>query len=158
MLKKISVICLVLLMGIGSVVLAEERQGTNTGKFTLTSSEFKNNAMMSPSCSGRGANKSPALQWSNAPEGTVSFSLYCIDNDPPANGYIHWDIANIPGSYTELPKGIPAEKKWKDGIVQRTTWCGPFPPNGVHHYNFVLEAKDATGKTLATAKLVGLSD
>lgn len=158
MLKKISIFCLVILLGCSGMVFAAEKQGLSDVKFTLSSSAFKNNTMMPPYCSSRGGNKSPALQWSNVPEGTVSFSLYCVDNDLPANGYIHWDITNIPGFYTALPKGIPAEKNWQDGIVQKTTWCGPFPPNGVHHYNFVLEAKDAKGKTLATAKLIGLSD
>ena len=126
--------------------------------FVLTSPAFKNGGLMPFHFRNQSGNKSPALKWENVPVGTASFSITCIDYDPPANGYTHWDISNIPANYKELPEGIPSVKNWKDGIMQRTPWIGPYPPNGVHSYHFEILAKDANGKTLAKAKLTGRSD
>lgn len=126
--------------------------------FVLTSSAFKDGGMMPYRYLYRGENKSPALKWDNVPAGTANFSITCIDYDPPANGYAHWQISNIPANYKGLPEGIPSVKKWNDGIVQKTAWIGPYPPNGVHSYHFVILAHDINGKTLAQAKLIGRSD
>lgn len=126
--------------------------------FVLTSPAFKNGGMMPYRFRYHADNKSPSLQWENVPVGTVSFSITCIDYDPPANGYTHWDISNIPANYRELPEGIPSVKNWKDGVLQKTPWIGPYPPNGVHSYHFEILAKDANRKTLAKAKLIGRSD
>jgi Raf kinase inhibitor-like YbhB/YbcL family protein len=57
-------------------------------------------------------NKSPALEWHNAPPGTVSFGLIMYDASvtlPPSEGggnFIHWVIFNIPASTRALPEGI----------------------------------------------------
>jgi len=149
---------LIMLLATGQTIAAEANLAGIPEPFILMSPAFKNNGMMPYRYHNRGDNKSPALKWNNAPEGTVSFSITCIDYDPPANGYVHWDISNIPANYKELPEGIPSVNKWNDGIVQRTPWIGPYPPNGVHNYHFVILAKDINGKTLAKAKLIGCSD
>ena len=159
--KKILLFILILLIMctlVGQVFALDDNSASTQDRFTLTSPAFKDNGMMPFRYNNRGANKSPALKWTNAPEGTSTFSITCIDYDPPANGYVHWDIRNIPASYSELPEGIPETKKWKDGIIQQNTWTGPYPPNGVHRYHFVIEAKDVNGKTLAKAELIGRSD
>lgn len=156
--RKTNLLLMIMFLLTGSVFAAEGEPADNQQVFTLKSPEFKEGEMMPRHCRHYSGDRSPALQWSNAPAGTVSFSITCIDYDPPANGYIHWDIRNIPSNYSELPAGVPNEKKWRDGITQERPWIGPYPPNGVHHYHFVIEAKDATGKALAKAKLVGLSD
>lgn len=142
----------------GVAFAAEDKPAGTQEQFILASPAFKDGQMMPFRYHNNGANKSPSLTWKNAPEGTSRFSITCIDYDPPANGYVHWDISNIPAAYSELPEGVPSDKKWKDGIIQKTPWIGPYPPNGVHRYHFVIEAKDINGKTLATAKLIGRSD
>lgn len=158
--KKLVVFFMLLTMSMlaGQSFAIDDKQTSTNEKFTLTSPAFKDGERMPYRYNGRGPNKSPALKWQNVPEGTVNFSITCIDYDPPANGYVHWDIKNIPATYTDLPEGIPSEKKWKDGIIQNTTWTGPYPPNGMHSYHFVIQAKDANGKTLAKAELIGRSD
>ena len=88
-----------------------------TAPFTLTSPSFKNNAYVSSAVGlgCRGEDKSPALQWENPPAGTKKFSILFEDNTV---NWIHWDISNIPASYTGLPAKIPPVKVWNDGIRQ----------------------------------------
>lgn len=156
--RKTNLLLMIMFLLTGSVFAAEGEPTDNQQAFSLKSNEFKEGEMMPRHCRHYSGDRSPALQWSNAPAGTVSFSITCIDYDPPANGYVHWDIRNIPSHYSELPAGVPNDKKWRDDITQERPWIGPYPPNGVHHYQFVITAKDAAGKILAKAKLVGLSD
>ena len=73
-------------------------------------------------------NLNPALAWGEAPEGTKSFVLFCIDDDVPtvfdgrdAGGhlpamqlrrrFVHWVQANIPVSVTSVAEGELANDK-----------------------------------------------
>jgi Raf kinase inhibitor-like YbhB/YbcL family protein len=73
---------------------------------------------------GKGKNLSPHLLWGNAPEGTKTFALLCVDIDVPTDftyankagvfieatqerkNFIHWMVGNIPQNINELPKGF----------------------------------------------------
>lgn len=95
-----------------------------------------------------GANLSPALAWSGAPEGTQSFVLTAFDPDAPTgSGLWHWVVVNIPADATGLDQGaspaaLPA------GAVETRTDFGPpgfggaCPPEGAkpHRYIFTLYA------------------
>lgn len=97
-------------------------------------------------CSG--ANLSPALAWSGAPEGTKSYILTLFDPDAPTgSGWWHWTVANLPADSTGLaagasPGGLPA------GAVEGRTdfgapgFGGACPPEGAgaHRYVFTLYA------------------
>lgn len=68
-------------------------------------------------------NRNPQLSWSDAPEGTRSFVLLCIDPDAPSRPddvnqegrtvpadlpraqFVHWAMVNIPHSVTSLSEG-----------------------------------------------------
>ena len=131
--------------------------------FTLSSPMFKNNAYVSSGlglgCRGQG--KSPALTWVNPPAGTKTFAIIFQDLDV---SWLHWDISNIPASYTGLPENIPSVKVWNDGIKQGANsfrsigYGGPCPPNGTHRYEFEIRALDENNKVLKKAKLVISSD
>lgn len=78
------------------------------------------------------SNRSPHLAWRDAPAGTRSFVLACIDIDVPSRGddvnqpgrtvpadlprveFAHWLMANIPSDCTELAAG-----SCSDGITAR---------------------------------------
>lgn len=60
---------------------------------------------------------SPAIQWSGAPAGTMSFALIMHDVDTPID-FLHWAILNIPGSATGLPEHVPDKARLDDGSVQ----------------------------------------
>ena len=65
---------------------------------------------------------SPALGWSNVPEGTASFVLIAHDADAAiGNGtddILHWMLWNIPASATSLPEGVPRGAQLPDGTRQ----------------------------------------
>jgi Raf kinase inhibitor-like YbhB/YbcL family protein len=101
-----------------------------------------------------GRDRSPALSWSNVPDGVTSFALIVHDLDAAiGNGtddLLHWMVWNIPGADTGLPAGVPQGPTRPDGSRQIGA-SGPYyrgpaaPASGpAHHYVFELYALDAT--------------
>lgn len=92
-----------------------------------------------------GDNTSPALSWSDGPEGTRSYAVTCWDPDAPTTvGFTHWLVFDIPPSVRSLPAG---EKP--PGVVGHTDWGengwgGMAPPEGddPHRYIFTVYALD----------------
>ncbi len=93
-----------------------------------------------------GANKSPQLGWSDAPQGTKSFALTCFDPDAPTgSGFWHWVVVNIAPDVRELPldAGDPASGKLPRGALQVRTdfgkpgYGGPCPPQGDHPHRYL---------------------
>jgi Raf kinase inhibitor-like YbhB/YbcL family protein len=100
-----------------------------------------------------GANESPALAWKNAPPGTKSFALTMFDPyRPPASGWWHWVVYDIPATTTELPRkagdpgsaGMPAgaHQVKPDGEAPEAHYYGPCPDEGdpPHHYTITVYA------------------
>lgn len=116
-----------------------------------------------------GQNVSPALQWSNAPEGTKSFAVTVYDPDAPTgSGWWHWVVFNLPASATSLPQGagIPKGEQLPAGAIQGRTdfgqpgYGGPCPPEGdkPHRYQFTVHALSTEKLPLdenASAAMVG---
>lgn len=113
-----------------------------------------------------GANQSPALAWSGAPEGTQSFVLTLYDPDAPTgSGWWHWVVYNIPPDATELPAGAGSGQGLPEGAQQGRTdfgttgYGGPCPPEGsTHRYVFKLTALKVPQLEVpadATAALIG---
>jgi len=105
-------------------------------------------------------NLSPALAWTNVPEGTVSLALvmwdqmnYAYPDMPDTAVFTHWVIYNIPVSATGLAEGQPAEPVLADGSLQGLNnypspydigYGGPCPGAETHLYVFTLYALDTT--------------
>ena len=91
---------------------------------------------------GFGGNRNPHLAWDEAPAGTRSFALLCIDADAPTDAslagkegveipvehprgdFVHWVVADIAPSMREIAAG-----SCSDGVVARGKQ-GPAGPAG----------------------------
>jgi Raf kinase inhibitor-like YbhB/YbcL family protein len=116
---------------------------------TLTSPAFAAGGGIPTKYTGDAEDVSPAMAWSNVPDGTKSFALVCHDPDAPLitpgqYGFVHWVLYGIPGSVTELPEGVG---DYVQGVNNfgNAGYGGPAPPpgHGTHHYFFWLLALDS---------------
>ena len=113
----------------------------------LISTAFSDGAAIPRRFTCDGEDVSPALQWSGAPEQTLSFVLLCDDPDAPAGVWRHWAVYDIPGDQAGLAEGAGkpgAGQNFKQARndFDRFDYGGPCPPHrhGVHHYHFRLFA------------------
>ena len=123
--------------------------GFALSELKLTSSAFEPGGDIPARYTGEDADVSPALAWTNVPDGTRSFALICHDPDAPlvkpgAYGFVHWVLYGIPGSVSELAEGV---SDYVQGVNDfgNAGYGGPMPPpgHGTHHYFFWLLALDA---------------
>jgi len=100
-----------------------------------------------------GEDRSPALEWSDAPEGTRSFALTVYDPDAPTgSGFWHWAVHDLPAGLASLPAnaGDPDAGLLPEGAVtlpnelrlERFLGAAPPPGHGEHRYFFTLTALD----------------
>jgi Raf kinase inhibitor-like YbhB/YbcL family protein len=153
--------------------------GAAQAQMNLSSSAIASGTAIADDYACTGADRSPALTWSNAPQATKTFALVVADPDAPGGTFIHWVAYNIPASVSSLPAGVPQSAEisggGKNGInsFDHVGYNGPCPPSGkTHHYHFRLYALDTTiapgdkadaeavqsamkGHVLATAEIVG---
>jgi Raf kinase inhibitor-like YbhB/YbcL family protein len=115
----------------------------------LTSSAFEPGGPIPARYTGEAEDVSPALAWSDVPEGTKSFALICHDPDAPlvkpgTYGFVHWVLYGIPGTAMELPEDVADYVKGVNDFGN-AGYRGPMPPpgHGTHHYFFWLLALDS---------------
>ena len=109
----------------------------------LTSTAFENGGSIPLKHTGEGEDSSPALSWSDAPEGTRAFAVICHDPDAPlvtpagTYGFVHWVLYNIPGSTTGLAESDTGFTNGKNDFGNES-YGGPMPPNGhgIHQYYY----------------------
>jgi len=160
--------------------------------FTLSSPEFADGDTLATSArsgiaGAGGDDRSPALAWSDAPEGTKSYALTVYDPDAPTgSGFWHWAVYNIPADVTSLDgdAGNPDAGFLPDGAItvanefRLERYLGAAPPSGhgEHRYFFTVTALDVEsldipdgstpavlgfnflGHVLGRAQLVGVSE
>jgi Raf kinase inhibitor-like YbhB/YbcL family protein len=117
---------------------------------TVTSNAFQNESGIPVAYTCDGQNMSPALFWSDLPEGAESLAVVMEDRDAPGGPFTHWIIHGIPVDRRELPADIPKDSALPDGIRQGVNdlgeigYSGPCPPTGeTHRYTFTLYALGA---------------
>jgi Raf kinase inhibitor-like YbhB/YbcL family protein len=128
---------------------AGAEEGTTMG-LTLTSTAFKEGGDIPGAHTCDGADRSPALAWSEPPPGTKALALICDDPDAPAGTWVHWVLYDLPADARGLPEGVLAERTLASGAKQGTNdfgrigYGGPCPPRGpAHRYLFKLYALDS---------------
>lgn len=112
-----------------------------------------------------GGNISPALSWSDAPEGTKSYAVTAYDPDAPTgSGWWHWVVFDIPANVTALEQGAGSGTIPAGAVQSRTDFGAPGfggacpPPGEVHRYQFKVHALGVESLGLdenASAALVG---
>lgn len=111
----------------------------------LTSPAFRTGAAIPARHTAEGADVSPPLRWTGAPEGTKSFALRVEDPDAPGGTWLHWLIWNLPSELRALPEAVSAHAypQATNGFGHNG-WGGPKPPRGegAHRYVFRLFALD----------------
>ncbi len=117
--------------------------------FLLTSSAFSSEDTIPDRYTCEGADVSPPLSWSHAPDATQEFALVCEDPNAPGGTFTHWVLYTIPRDRDELPEGVPADPMLPWGGAQgrndfgNVGYGGPCPPMGeTHQYVFRLYALD----------------
>jgi Raf kinase inhibitor-like YbhB/YbcL family protein len=133
----------------GSTIMATT---TKTSALTLSSSAFSSGGEIPRDHTCEGSDRSPALEWSGAPQGTQSFALIVDDPDAPDPSapkmvWVHWVLYDIPATSNALPDGakmetLPRGAKAGMNDFKKTDWGGPCPPVGRHRYFFKLYALD----------------
>jgi Raf kinase inhibitor-like YbhB/YbcL family protein len=115
---------------------------------SLTSTAFDHHGKIPTKHTGEGEDVSPALSWTNVPEGTESFAIFCHDPDAPllkpgTYGFTHWVLYNLPASTTSLDEGA-SEGTAGANDFGKQGYGGPMPPegHGRHHYYFWVLALD----------------
>lgn len=91
-----------------------------------------------------GVEVSPPLSWSGIPDGSASLALVVDDPDAPGGTFVHWVLVDIPvdvGSVSQgqVPLGAVQGKNSSGG----SSYFGPCPPSGTHHYRFTVFALSA---------------
>ncbi len=116
---------------------------------TLSSNSFHTGGQIPKKFTCDGADQSPALAWSDAPQGTRTFALIGDDPDAPAGTWVHWVIYDIPAQTHSLPEAVEKKDTLTGGGRQglndfhRVGYGGPCPPPGKpHRYFFKLYALD----------------
>ncbi len=126
--------------------------------FAITSSAFSNGADIPKKYTCTGQDISPALSWTDPPQGVQSFALIADDPDAPAGTWVHWVAYDISASTRLLSEGVPKTGEIAGGGHQgindfrKTGYGGPCPPPGkAHRYFFKLYALDSMLKLKAGA-------
>src|SRR5437762_3252154 len=123
-----------------------------TMAFALSSPAFADNGAIPKQYTCEGADISPPLNWSGAPQSTRSFALIVDDPDAPDPRapkltWVHWVVHNIPGEARGLPegargRGLPAGAVQGRNDWKRAGYGGPCPRVGRHRYVHKLYAGD----------------
>lgn len=118
--------------------------------FAITSPDFADGEELADSATASafggqcaGDNVNPALEWNEAPAGTVTFAITMIDES--AGNWVHWVHANIPAEVTTVAQGASADLPGVQGRDQATGepgYFGPCPPGPSHRYVFTVHALD----------------
>jgi len=104
---------------------------------TLTSPAFEQEGEIPLEYTCDGEDISPALSWTNIPEGTKSLALIVDDPDAPDPAapkmtWVHWILYNLSPSTAGLPRGVTANdlpQGAREGLNdwKRTGYGGPCP-------------------------------
>jgi Raf kinase inhibitor-like YbhB/YbcL family protein len=141
-------VCVLTLISFGCQ--SEERElPTSNIEMTIISPAFGEGEAIPIKYTCDGEDTSPALVWSNPPEGALSLVIIVDDPDAPGKVFTHWLVYNLSSDIRELAEGVPVGTEFEDDILQGKNdfgtygYSGPCPPSGeTHQYRFTIYALD----------------
>ncbi len=109
----------------------------------LSSPEFNEGEFIPKKYSCEGADISPPLNISGAPEDAKSLALIVDDPDAPSGTWVHWVVWNIMPSWQIGEGSVPEGGMQGKNDFGKMNYGGPCPPSGpAHRYYFKLYALD----------------
>lgn len=112
----------------------------------FASPDFADGETMPVETTGYAAERSPALSWSDVPEGTAQLVLLMEDIDVPLRTPVVHTVALLDARTTGVGRGQLAEvaQRFLKGSFGRPGYHGPrpIPGHGAHRYRFHLYALD----------------
>lgn len=106
----------------------------------ISSPAFEQNKLIPKQYTCDGQNDPPELHVNSIPIGTKSMAVIVDDPDAPVGPWAHWIAWNIKPGQIIIPNKIRCKQGLNDfGMLK---YCGPCPPNGIHHYHFKVFALD----------------
>jgi Raf kinase inhibitor-like YbhB/YbcL family protein len=123
------------------------------GSLTVTSTDFRDGAVLPAAFTCTGGGRRPELSWSGAT--AAAWAIVVDDPDAPGGDFYHWVVTDLPGGTTSLPGGttnggttrvggsVPAGATELKNSGGSTGWTPPCPPSGTHHYRFTVYALKA---------------
>jgi Raf kinase inhibitor-like YbhB/YbcL family protein len=94
-----------------------------------------------------GGNRSPALSWNGAPDGTRGYAVTMFDPDAPTgHGWWHWLAYDLPARTTSLPEnagnasgtGLPAGARQARNDFGSLGYGGACPPAGDNPHRYII--------------------
>lgn len=99
------------------------------------------------------------LNWADVPKKAKALAITCIDYDnymEEGYAWLHWSVANIPASISQLPEGcspnikdvdagiVQGKNSWSGEVAENLSVCarygGPAPALSPHEYEFKIYA------------------
>ena len=112
----------------------------------ISSTAFGPNEVIPVEFTCDGTDRSPPLQWTDAPEGTRSFVLVVDDPDAPSGTFRHWGVYDLAADRRQLEAGVgnrqTTDMRQARNDFGNVGYGGPCPPrgHGPHRYRFQLLA------------------
>jgi len=150
MLKKTTYILLAIILIVLVVLIFSQKLVKNDlikqslkYNMKISSSKFNNNDLISKKYTCDGDNVNPPLDFSGIPVGTKSLAVIVDDPDAPSGTWTHWVVWNIEPNTSKIEEdSAPVNAIEGVNSYSKTSYDGPCPPSGTHHYFFKVFALD----------------
>ena len=115
--------------------------GQAAEKLKITSPDISPGDYIPSQFTCQSRNVSPRLEFVDVPDKTKSLAIVVHDPDAPSGDWVHWVVFNIPPDKFEVDEAIAPGVEGRNDFG-KTSWGGPCPPSGTHHYVFEAYALD----------------
>jgi Raf kinase inhibitor-like YbhB/YbcL family protein len=120
---------------------AEEPRMDQPQTIAVTSPAFTDGGRVPVQYTCDGDDVAPPLAWEGVPGDSASVALVLDDPDAPRGTFTHWIVLDIPTDVASIDEaGVPRDGVEIENSGGRSTYVGPCPPSGTHHYRFTVYA------------------